>query len=271
LKPIGSLLKSLFFRKPKSMQAGYGPVGLCPTEPVPSGALRSGVNATAGRSPGRLPAVVPVLSVMVLALSALFGVPAAEDEQPGSPQPGARDEMRARVDSLRALADQDSTNFDLRFELANSYYDLGVLPSAVIHFRKAVELDPTSLKAWVNLGVAQNEMGLSEDALESYDKALAIDPTDNKALCNKGLAYYGLRKHFEAVNLYRKALELYPDSVEAHYNLGVAFADAQMYREAIVEWTEVVKVAPGTDAAEAATANIDVIREMVRLRGGSSP
>jgi superkiller protein 3 len=215
--------------------------------------------------------MVSVLSVLVLALSALFWVPAAEDEQPGSPQPGARDEMRARVDSLKALADQDSTDFDLRFELANCYYDLGALPSAVIHYRKAVELDPTSLKAWVNLGVAQNEMGLSEDAIESYDKALAIDPTDNKALCNKGLAYYGLGKYYEAVNLYRKALELYPHSVEAHYNLGVAFADAQMYREAINEWTEVLKVAPGTEAAEAASANIDVIREMIRLQGRPSP
>ena len=271
MKLIGSLPASLLFRTSKSRQAGRRPVELCLTENGPSRALRLGVDLSAARSSIRLPAMVPVLSALVMALSALVGMSAAEDEQSRAPGPVDRGEMRVRVDSLRALADQDSLNFDLRFELANSYYDLGVLPSAVLQYRKAVALDSTSLKAWVNLGVAQNEMGLSEDALESYDRALAIDPTDNKALCNKGLAYYGLRKYFEAVNLYRKALELYPESVEAHYNLGVAFADAQMYREAINEWTQVARIAPGTEAARAATANVDVIREMVRLQGRTPP
>jgi cytochrome c-type biogenesis protein CcmH/NrfG len=62
------------------------------------------------------------------------------------------------------------------------------------------------------------------------------------------------------------ALELDPESVEAHYNMGVAFADAQMYQEAVSEWTQVAKIAPDTEAARAAIANINVVLEMVRLQ-----
>ncbi len=176
------------------------------------------------------------------------------------------EELKAQAEELEEKVSADSTDYDLRFELAGIYYDMGALMMSAKHYRKAADLEPKNVEALVNLGVVLNEMGRSEEAIEAYDRALEINPDDVKAICNLGLAYYGVGKYPGAIDQYRRALELDPESIEAHYNLGVAFADAQIYREAIAEWSKVVELAPGSDAAAAAKANIDVIRQLIELK-----
>ncbi len=173
--------------------------------------------------------------------------------------------LREKAEDLAEKVARDSTNYELQFELAGLYYDMGVLEMSARHYEKAAELAPDSTKALVNLGVVLNEMGRSEEAIEKYERALAKNPKDTKALCNLGLAYYGTGEYAKAMEQYRTALEIEPKSLEAHYNLGVAFADAQIYREAIAQWSKVIELSPESDAARAAKANIEVIRELVDL------
>jgi superkiller protein 3 len=190
---------------------------------------------------------------------------ASEEAQPLFLDKPSYDELKEKAEDLAGRVAQDSTNYELQFELAGLYYDMGELLMSARHYEKAAELSPDSTKALVNLGVVLNEMGRSEEAIEKYERALAKNPKDTKALCNLGLAYYGTGEYAKAMRQYKTALEIAPESLEAHYNLGVAFADAQIYREAIAQWSKVIELSPESDAARAAKANIEVIRELIDL------
>ena len=190
---------------------------------------------------------------------------ASEEAQPLFLDKPSYDELKEKAEDLARKVAQDSTDYEIQFELAGLYYDMGALLLSARHYEKAAELSPDSTKALVNLGVVLNEMGRSEEAIEKYERALAKDPKDKKALCNLGLAYYGTGEYAKAIEQYRTALEIDPECLEAHYNLGVAFADAQIYREAIAQWSKVVELSPESDAARAARANIEVIRELIDL------
>jgi tetratricopeptide (TPR) repeat protein len=216
-----------------------------------------------------LPAVAALCSAAVLiaalALTSFASGQEDKDEPAFMSQP-SQEELRAKAEKLEKEVAQDSTSYDLQFELAGVYYDMGSLMMAAKYYKRAVDLDPASAKALVNLGVVLNEMGKSNEAVETYRKALLINPNDVKAICNMGLAYYGTGRYSEALEQYKRALEMDPKSLEAHYNLGVAFADAQIYREAISEWNKVVEYGPDSDAAKAAKANIEVIEQLIDLK-----
>lgn len=218
---------------------------------------------------GKAARAVVALCAAALLVAALapvsFAFVTEDQDEPAFLSKPTHEELKAKADQLEKQAAEDSTNYELQFDLGGVYYDMGSLMMAEKCYRKAVELNPSSTKGLVNLGVVLNEMGKSEEAIEAYQKALKIDPNDVKAICNLGLAYYGVGHYSDALDQYKTALKIDPNSLEAHYNLGVAFADAQIYREALDEWNKVVELGPDSDAAKAAKANIEVIEELIEL------
>lgn len=48
----------------------------------------------------------------------------------------------------------------LQFNMANTYFQLGQYPSAVLYYQKALKLDPWNDQAWSNLQVALNKLQL---------------------------------------------------------------------------------------------------------------
>lgn len=229
---------------------------------------------SSGVSAGCLRRALPIISfglgcVALMLLAPIVSCASPQDSTQTDPlflSKPSYDELKVRAEELARKAAEDSTSYDVHFELAGIYYDMGSLVQSVKHYEIAAKLDQTSTKVLVNLGVVLNEMGKSEEAIEAYNKALEIDPNETKALCNRGLAYYAVGDYAGAVEQYRLALKIDPNSLEAHYNLGVAFADSEIYREAMAEWNKVVELAPDSDAARAAMANIEVIQQLIELK-----
>jgi hypothetical protein len=50
---------------------------------------------------------------------------------------------------------------------------------------------------------------------------------------------------------------------EGYYYIGIAFADAGMYREAVREWENILRLAPGSEAAKTAKENIDALKSFM--------
>jgi len=171
--------------------------------------------------------------------------------------------QKSSIDSLKAEISKNPSDATLHYKLGNVYYESGRRKAAAAEFEKAIQLDGNYVRAYVNLGVVQAELGQSESALRSYKKALEIKPGDPLALSNLGNTYYSLREFSQAVDSYRAALESDPDCYEAHFGLGIAFADVRMYREAMAEWEKVAEIAPGSEAARTAQANIAAVKRII--------
>jgi len=61
----------------------------------------------------------------------------------------------------------------LRFGLGSEHLKRGDAASAVVHFRRAVELEPGYSAAWKMLGKAYASAGRSEDALAAWNEGIA--------------------------------------------------------------------------------------------------
>jgi Flp pilus assembly protein TadD len=55
----------------------------------------------------------------------------------------------------------------------------GLWTTAVNHWEKAVELEPTYAAAWNNLAVGYEQLGRFDDALKAYQKAVDLEPNNN--------------------------------------------------------------------------------------------
>ncbi|MFN0009622.1 MAG: tetratricopeptide repeat protein [Planctomycetota bacterium] len=88
-----------------------------------------------------------------------------------------------------------------------------------------------------------------DEALVHCRRAVELDPDDADARYNLGNALLGLRRTDEAIAAYRDTIARNPGAVKAHYNLGQALASQDEYEAAIAAWTETLRLDPGYSAA----------------------
>ncbi len=83
--------------------------------------------------------------------------------------------------------------------------------AAEMHFRKAVELDPSMAEGWSNLGLALIEQsGRVAEGMECFDRALQVDPFLTSASAARALGLMRLYKTEEALDLHNSILWMEP-------------------------------------------------------------
>lgn len=97
----------------------------------------------------------------------------------------------------------------------------------------AVELDPTSWRAWNALGRARDARRGWAEASAAYDRALALAPDEGAVLNNFGLSKLSAGDPDGAAALFVRALEASPDLAVAQTNLRLALALGGHYEEAV--------------------------------------
>jgi tetratricopeptide (TPR) repeat protein/glycosyltransferase involved in cell wall biosynthesis len=116
---------------------------------------------------------------------------------------------------MSKLIEEKPDNAMLHNELAMMAYELGDVQNALVHFQRAVELDPDNGPFHKNLGdfyytVRQD----SESALDQYSKALGVDPRNTECLIMAGHVSISLHRYSDAQMYYQGALELDPGNDE---------------------------------------------------------
>ena len=102
---------------------------------------------------------------------------------------------------------------------ANCYDNIGDKKVALSLYRKALNVNPQSLTALLNLATACYELKKYDRAITFAKQVLAVDEKNFAALMNSGNAYYALGKFEEALVFYEKMYALNPNSYNAILNL----------------------------------------------------
>ncbi len=176
--------------------------------------------------------------------------------------------------TLRPLGAADTSNADLAFYTGNAYYAVGsafspeqhgqavaYFDSAVVEYQRAVRVDSTMSKAWVNMGLAFEAKSGNSEARRAFQSAIAINPRDVLAYCHLGYLEQQSGNVSQAIGLYKQALAIDANSAQAHYNLGLAFAEAKVFKEAVLEWETVVRLDPDGELGRTAAENVKIIRQ----------
>ena len=125
--------------------------------------------------------------------------------------------------------------------IADIYYDLENLDSAVEYYNMALEEDSENPKIHSRLAMAYWEKDEIEKAIIFYSRALELDPGYEIAYNNLGVVFLdGLGDAKRAGDYFKNAIELSPSYVLAHFNLarshealGEKIAAAKQYQKAL--------------------------------------
>lgn len=132
--------------------------------------------------------------------------------------------------ALPVVAQSSEARSEVRIgveEYKNARYE-----SAIVHFQRAVDLDPNLINARIYLATAcaqqyvpgvesPENTAIADRAVAEYKRVIEVDPRNVNSI--KGVAYlFLMRKKFEdAKEYYRKASEVDPNDPETYYSIGV--------------------------------------------------
>jgi protein O-mannosyl-transferase len=121
----------------------------------------------------------------------------------------------------------------------------GSVEEGAAELRQALQLNPGFPESHVNLGTALNKQGRSAEAIAEYRKAVELRPDSAVALTGLGAALVSAGQADAGIGYLREAIRLRPEFADAHYGLGIALAGLQRISEAAAEFAEAARIDPG--------------------------
>lgn len=103
---------------------------------------------------------------------------------------------------------------------------------AIVHFKTAVDLDPTLLNARLYLATAYAQqyipggdspenIKVGDQAVEAFEDVLKMDPNNITAIASIAQIYYNMREFDKAKEYQRRRLQVSPTDPEPYYWIGV--------------------------------------------------
>ena len=156
----------------------------------------------------------------------------------GSRRPLPPDPLMVEVQSLKATARH------LLAEAARLGRNGRLEESISLHL-KAIEADPTTAQAHVNLISLYGRLDRVEQAEQHYRAALALKSSLADAHYNYGVLLVSSRRHRDAADAFRQALEVNPFHAQAHNNLATLLASQGHLDDAASHYRQAVANDPG--------------------------
>ena len=113
---------------------------------------------------------------------------------------------------------------------------------SIVHYDKALSLNPNYAEAWSNKGNALQEFKRFEESIVHYDKALNLKPGYLKGYIGKGNTLVELKHFEEAIFYYDQALNLNPNYAEAHSAKGNALYELKQFDAAIAHHNKALEL-----------------------------
>jgi TolB-like protein/DNA-binding winged helix-turn-helix (wHTH) protein/Tfp pilus assembly protein PilF len=108
-------------------------------------------------------------------------------------------------------------------------------PGAAAEFQRALELNPSSVRAQSSYADYLSAMGRADEAIEHARQGLDVDPVSLSATMSLAWQLYRARRYEEAVVEALKVADIDPKLSSAHVCLGLAYEQQRRFPEAIEE------------------------------------
>lgn len=157
------------------------------------------------------------------------------------------------------LAQKRSDNAEVLFKLAELFYKNKDYNSALVYFRRVIEMEGVSheaRRAYLYLGAIYDENQRYADAIDSYKSAIDIDPSDDSAFFNLGIAYRNSGDTVNAIESWKKAYQINPDNPKPLIASADLLYENEYLDEAANEYAKIVEKWPSNTEALFSLATI---------------
>ncbi len=128
----------------------------------------------------------------------------------------------------------------------------GKYDEAISNFRESISIMPLHAPTYNNFGVTLAQQGKLDEAATHWTRAVELDPEFADAHANLGRLFFLQGKMMEAMRSFETALRFDANHVNAHFNYGNLLEKTGKVNEAKFHYSEVLRVAPGFQAARKA-------------------
>jgi tetratricopeptide (TPR) repeat protein len=128
-------------------------------------------------------------------------------------------------------------------QIGSSLGDLGRFAEAESFLRRALELVDDAITHY-NLGFVLTRLGRAVEAVGEYERALERDPSHVKARTNLAVTLFGLGQVERAARELTRVLAVDPDNASVHTNLGAVLAHQGQVERAVREFQEALRIDP---------------------------
>lgn len=137
-------------------------------------------------------------------------------------------------------------------------------------YEKAVEADPTSAAALVNLGTIYFHMHMLETAERYYRRAVEAEPDYPLAHFNLANLYDEKGDRGQALFHYLTAVRLDPSFPDAHYNLALLYQSSGQLMRAMRHWKIYLKLDPSSHWAASARLELEKLKQATLIAGAGA-
>jgi tetratricopeptide (TPR) repeat protein len=130
------------------------------------------------------------------------------------------------------------------FNSGVTFYNQKNFSKAIQAYQKVIELDPTYVEAYNNLGIIYQMIGDVDRASAAYQKSTEINPKYEKGYNNLGILLLLRGRYEEASEAFQKALAINANNIESHIYLGILFKKKGQWQEAIESYQRALAIDP---------------------------
>lgn len=84
---------------------------------------------------------------------------------------------------------------------------------AIILYKQALQLDPTSIDAHYNLATVLHNLNRVEDAIKFYKRTISLKQDHQQSFYNLGYIFYGQKNYQDSIKYFTRAAELNCDDL----------------------------------------------------------
>jgi tetratricopeptide (TPR) repeat protein len=139
----------------------------------------------------------------------------------------------------------------LEDDVANNHYWHGFIAAkmksyqvAEKDFRKAIELSPNFVEAYIALAEVLHKVEKFDEALNICNKGLDIDKKNKKLLTTRSEVYHDMLEFPKAINDLSKILLFNPNDEEVFFNRGLYYQEFNQNMNAINDFSKVINLNP---------------------------
>jgi tetratricopeptide (TPR) repeat protein len=130
------------------------------------------------------------------------------------------------------------------FNSGVTFYNQKEFSKAIQAYQRVIELDPTYVEAYNNLGIIYQMVGDMDRAFGAYQKSTEINPRYEKGYNNLGILLFLKGRYEEAVEAFQKTLAINSNNIESHINLGILFKKKGEWEKAIESYQKALAINP---------------------------
>lgn len=119
----------------------------------------------------------------------------------------------------------------------------GEIDAAIVAYQRALSFNPVNARVYMSLGkIYYGEKGLYYEAVNAYKRAIELDTTSVEARMGLGEVFEDKGLYREAIEEYRRVIDMDGKHTGAMYNLAIVYEKVDP-REAIAQWERYVALA----------------------------